>query len=118
MIDLVAIDKIYLYSGFTNMRCGLKKLTLKVASSFNITDYSRSLFIFCGRNKKSIKILEVTSDGTWLYQKYFSNGRFKWSKDNDEKIMNLTIRQLRWLLDGLSIVQSQASKEHSEVILY
>ena len=34
MIDLSETAGIYLYPGFTDMRCGIRSLTIKVATSF------------------------------------------------------------------------------------
>lgn len=81
MIDLSETAGIYLYPGFTDMRCGIRSLTIKVAASFAPEKYKKSLFVFCGRNKHSIKILEIEDDGTWLYQKRFHDGRFRWPKE-------------------------------------
>lgn len=117
MIDLSEIRGIYLYPGFTDMRCGIKTLTIKVAASFGPEEYKKSLFVFCGRNKHSIKILEIDDDGTWLYQKRFHDGRFRWPKKGESATVSLTRRQIQWLLDGLSIVQKDASKEIDEMIL-
>ena len=118
MIDLSETAGIYLYPGFTDMRCGIRSLTIKVAASFAPEKYKKSLFVFCGRNKHSIKILEIGDDGTWLYQKRFHDGRFKWPKEGEGQTISLTKRQIQWLLDGLSIVQKSASKEIDEMILY
>ena len=118
MIDLSETAGIYLYPGFTDMRCGIRSLTIKVAASFAPEKYKKSLFIFCGRNKHSIKILEIDDDGTWLYQKRFHDGRFTWPKEGESQTISLTKRQIQWLLAGLSIVQKGASKEIEEMILY
>jgi len=48
MIDLSEIRGIYLYPGFTDMRCGIRTLTIKVAASFGPEEYKKSLFVFCG----------------------------------------------------------------------
>ena len=118
MIDLSETAGIYLYPGFTDMRCGIRSLTIKVAASFAPEKYKKSLFIFCGRNKHSIKILEIDDDGTWLYQKRVHDGRFKWPREGESQTISLTKRQIQWLLAGLSIVQKGASKEIEEMILY
>ena len=99
MIDLSEIRGIYLYPGFTDMRCGIRTLTIKVAASFGPEEYKKSLFVFCGRNKHSIKILEIDDDGTWLYQKRFHDGRFRWPKKGESATVSLTRRQIQWLLE-------------------
>ncbi|NPV43390.1 MAG: hypothetical protein HPY70_14055 [Firmicutes bacterium] len=50
-------------------------------------------------------------NGFWLYYRRLERGKFKWPADSS-KSMSITYRELRWLLDGLSISQKQA---HAEV---
>jgi transposase len=99
------------------MRCGIKSLSVKVNSSFTPEESESCLFIFCGRRKNSIKILEFSKDGVWLYQKVFNASRFRWPK-YEETTIELEERQLLWLLDGLSIVQVKASKETGNLVRF
>lgn len=91
MSDLSEISRIYFYPGFTDMRC----VTIKVAAFFGPDERKKSLFVFCGRNKHSIKILEIGDDGTWLYQKRFHDGRFRWPKEGENQTISLTRRQMQ-----------------------
>ncbi len=109
MIDLTKIEAIYLYPGTTDMRKGINGL-LGLASSFiDKNNMGNKLFIFCGKDKRNLKILEMDYDGFWLYQKRLVTGKFKWPKSiSDTNIIDK--RQLLWLLDGLSVVQPTAHK--------
>ncbi len=111
MIGLSGIRNIYLYPGYTDMRCGIKSLSVKVSACFSPEECESCLFLFCGRRRNSMKALSFSKDGVWLYQKVFDKGSFKWPKKADGETMAIEERQLRWLLDGLSIVQKSASAE-------
>lgn len=117
MIDLKDIEGIYLYKGNTDMRMGIFGLSALAQTIIPVNDMRRRLFIFCGKTKKSVKILELDYDGWWLYQKRLINGKYVWPKNMDENTM-IDKRQLQWLLDGLSIVQKYAHKEEKITITY
>ena len=107
MIDLSKIEGIYLYTEITDMRKGITGLLGLVTSFISKTDMGNRLFIFCGKDKRNIKILQMDYDGYWLYQKRLVTGKFKWPKSSDGTVI-IDKRQLLWLLDGLSIVQKSA----------
>lgn len=112
MIDLTKIESIYVYAGTTDMRKGITGLLGLAESIIERKEMAHRLFIFCGKDKRNIKILEMDYDGYWLYQKRLVTGKFKWPKENDKNLI-IDKRQFQWLLDGLSIIQPTA---HSNVL--
>lgn len=118
MIDLAGIKDVYLYTGTTDMRAGLKSLTVKVASDFAGKDMTGCLFLFCGRDRKSMKALEFAEDGTWLYQKRLDSDRFQWPQTADETKITLEEHQLRRLLSGLSFVSAKHTADEKHIIRY
>lgn len=108
MIDLSEIESIYLYSGYIDMRKGINGL-IGLSSEIAGEGMGHKLFVFCGKRKDSLKILEMDYDGFWLYQKKLVTGRFNWPKKGNE-IMPIDKRQLKWLLDGLPVVQKSAHR--------
>lgn len=83
------------------MRSGINSLSVKVSLDFGEDDCTGLLFLFCGRNRRSIKILEFTEDGVWLYQKRLECGRFKWLKSDGTSTVRMDEDQLRSLLEGI-----------------
>ncbi|MCT4507215.1 MAG: IS66 family insertion sequence element accessory protein TnpB [Tepidibacter sp.] len=77
---------------------------------FKLDPFSNSLFIFCNRNKDKIKILQWEHSGFWLYYKRLEKGKFNWPM-NENQVKTITQRELRWLLDGLSLEQPKALKK-------
>ncbi len=113
MIDLSKIENIYVYAGVTDMRKGITGLLGLASSIIERKDMAHRLFIFCGKDKRNIKILEMDYDGFWLYQKRLVTGKFKWPNENDNSSLIIDKRQFQWLLDGLSMIQPTA---HSNMI--
>ena len=107
MIDLSKIEAIYLYTKITDMRKGITGLLGLAQGLVEKKDMGNRLFIFCGKDKRNIKILEMDYDGYWLYQKRLVTGKFKWPKSNSNSII-IDKRQLSWLFQGLSMFQPTA----------
>lgn len=114
MIELSRIESIYLWTGYIDMRKGFNGLIALAESIVPHESIGHRLFIFCGRRKRSIKALELDSDGWWLYQKRLVTGKYQWPKET-EGLMTIDRRQLSWLLDGLSPVQPKAHSNINEL---
>jgi transposase len=69
--------------------------------------YSGHLFAFSNRRRTVIKVLYWDRNGFCLWQKRLERERFRWPETRAE-VMDLTTRELQWLLDGLELTQSQA----------
>lgn len=72
---------------------------------------SNSLYIFCNRNHNKLKCLYYDGTGFWLLYKRLESGTFKWPKSADEKFLEISEQQLKWLLEGLKMEQKTAFKE-------
>lgn len=109
MIDLSKIENIYIVPGFTDMRKQADGLTAIISVNYPEKELKpNQLFIFCGRSKTIIKILEIDNTGIWVYYKKTHGDKFIWPKNEDINIIDK--RQLRWFLEGLNIVQKTAHK--------
>ena len=109
MLDGVVPKEVYLACGATDLRKSIDGLAVLVKESFNLDPFSQSLFVFCNRRKDKLKILRWDRSGFWLYYRRLERGRFKWpEKVAGERPVAIDYRQLRWLLDGLSLRQPGA----------
>jgi len=109
MLILTNSGQVYLACGATDLRKSIDGLAAIVQMRFKLDPFSNCLFIFCNKSKDKIKILEWEYSGFWLYYKRLEKGRFKWPS-NENEVKSVTQRELRWLLDGLSIDQPKAHK--------
>jgi transposase len=55
--DISGVNRIYLVSGYTDMRKSIDGLMAIVRDTCQLDPYSNSLFLFCGRRADRIKAL-------------------------------------------------------------
>lgn len=114
MLDQTRVDGVYLAAGSTDLRKSIDGLAILVAETFELDPFSSNLFVFCNRGRDKLKILHWDHNGFWLYYRRLEKGRFHWPSDRlNPDAVRITQRQLRWLLDGLSLEQRQAHEEVS-----
>lgn len=106
---LSGVAKIYLVSGYTDMRRSIDGLMAIVRDVYELDTYSNSLFLFCGKRCDRLKALHFDKDGFVLYYKHLDSGRFQWPRNPDE-LKNLTRQEFSWLMEGLSIKQPKVIK--------
>lgn len=111
MLASVAAERVFLACGSTDMRKSINGLSVLVQECFLRDPFEGTLFVFCNKQKNKVKILRWEHDGFWLYYKRLEKGIFKWPSSSKDKGLNVTERELRWLLDGLTLEQKSAHKE-------
>ncbi|WP_279380701.1 IS66 family insertion sequence element accessory protein TnpB [Caldicoprobacter guelmensis] len=110
MLGLASTQKVYLACGSTDMRKSIDSLAAIVQQSFALDPFSSALFVFCNKSRDKIKILQWDHNGFWLYYKRLEKGKFDWLKEG-AGTAKISVRKLRWLLDGLSLKQRSAHKK-------
>lgn len=105
--DAVGFRRIYICTGYTDLRLGIDGLAAVVNAGFGLDPTEEgSLFLFCGRRCDRMKALLYEGDGWLLLYKRFTNGRLQWPR-NEKEVRDLTPQQFRWLMEGLSIDQKK-----------
>lgn len=113
MLKDVRLERVYLACGSTDLRKSIDGLAVLVKEGFALDPFSPCIFVFCNRQRDKLKILQWEHNGFWLHYRRLEKGKFQWpAKDSVGKVTSVSHRELRWLLDGLSLNQRQA---HSEV---
>lgn len=106
--------KVYLATGFTDLRCGIDGLANIIRFQFKLDPYDKNtLFLFCGRGNDRIKALLWEGDGFLLMYKRLDNGAFRWPRLTDEA-MSITEDQYRMLMQGFEIVARNPISELKE----
>lgn len=102
--DISSYDGIYLACGSTDLRSSVDGLAIIIRQDFKMDVFGNYLFLFCNRKRNRLKGLSWDSNGFVLYYKRLDGegARFKWPKDPKD-VRNITLKQLRLLMDGLSI---------------
>lgn len=107
--------RVYLATGVTDMRKSMNTLSILVAQRMDLNPLSGHLFGFCNRKRDTLKILYWDRNGFCLWHKRLERDRFRWPQ-NDAEVQMIGSRELRWLLDGLSIQQSaHGALEYSSI---
>lgn len=109
--DASRFKKVYLVTGFTDLRRGIDGLATITRFQFQLDPYDKNtLFLFCGRRSDRIKGLLWEGDGFLLLYKRLDNGAFRWPRNADEALA-ITPEQYRMLMQGLEIVARNPIKE-------
>ncbi|MBD0384855.1 IS66 family insertion sequence element accessory protein TnpB [Paenibacillus sedimenti] len=112
MLTLSSVQNVYLATGSTDLRKSIDGLAAIVQEGFGLNPFSSCLFVFCNRECNKLKILHWEHNGFWLFYRRLERGTFQWPNES-VGTTTITSRELRWLLDGLSLSQRQA---HQKVI--
>ena len=57
--DISKAEHIYIAAGYTDMRKQIDGLSAIVQHHFNLDPFSNSVFLFCGRNSRIMKVLII-----------------------------------------------------------
>jgi transposase len=101
---------VYLAVGATDMRKQINTLSILVQETMELDPFSGSVFVFCNRRRSTVKALYWDRNGFCLWQKRLEKERFRWPETTEE-VLRISPRELRWLLDGLELVQGGAHRQ-------
>lgn len=110
------IGKVLLYSKPMDMRKSIKGLSIFVAANLR-KDPNNGVFVFYNKRRSKIKVLYWQTNGYCLFYKSLEGGVFIVPKGKDEEI-DLSPRQLRWLLEGLDLNKVRGPKEKTHSVHY
>ena len=110
MIAFGSNTKVYLASGATDMRKAVNGLMVLVQDVLQADPFSSHLFVFCNRLRDKIKILYWHNNGFWLFYRRLERQRFWWPGAHEQVALEISTRELSWLLEGLDITRVDAHK--------
>lgn len=111
MISFGANTRVYLAAGPTDMRKAINGLMVLVSDVLEADPFSSHLFVFCNRLRDKIKILYWHNNGFWLFYRRLEQQRFWWPQAGEQTSIELSSRELGWLLEGLDVTQVKAHKK-------
>lgn len=103
---------IYIQPGGTDMRKYINGLSALVQEKMGKNVFSQSLFIFCSRDRKRLKILYWERNGFCLWMKRLEQDKFPWPKDGAEAL-RIEHGQLRMLLSGIDFFHAHQELNYS-----
>lgn len=109
--DGTGFKKVYIATGFTDLRRGIDGLARTIRFQFQLDPYNRNtLFLFCGKRTDRIKGLLWEGDGFLLLYKRIENGNFRWPRTTEEAL-EITTEQYQMLMQGLEILAKRPIQE-------
>lgn len=113
MFELNATRTVYLHHSAIDFRKSINGLASLVEHGLGLNAFANAVFVFANRRRDRIKILGWDVNGFWLLHKRLESERFVWPRAQQE-VIELTVQQLDWLLQGIDI---QAMRTHRELSL-
>ena len=112
MIRPVNEVRVHLCRDIVDFRKQIRGLSVLVQEQLDLDPFSAHLFAFCNRRRDHIKLLFWERNGFVLWQKKLEADRFPWPRDAQVDVIELSGRDLNWLLDGMDVF---AMKPHDEL---
>ena len=101
--DASGFRRIYLATGYTDLRRGMEGLASIIKFNFQLDPYQKDiLFLFCGRRTDRIKGLVWEGDGFLLLYKRLESGHFTWPRSSAD-LKSMSAEQFHWLMQGFAI---------------
>jgi transposase len=100
MIPLPAGVRVWLATGYTDMRKGFPSLALQVQEILHRDPLNGHLFCFRGRRGNLLKVIWHDGQGACLFTKRLERGRFIWPSPA-EGVVTISSAQLGYLLSGI-----------------
>ncbi len=101
MFRLDAGLKVYLHREAVDGRKNINGLATLVEQGLGLDPFAAAVYVFSNRRRNRIKLLMWDRTGFWLLMKRLEADRFVWPKESP--VVELTIEQLHWLLEGINI---------------
>jgi len=108
MIPISSGVRVWIASGHTDMRKGMRGLSLLVQEGLGRDPFAGDVFVFRGRGGSLIKAVWHDGVGLSLYAKRLDRGRFIWPQTVDGAVA-LTAGQMSYLLEGIDWRNPQAT---------
>jgi transposase len=96
-----------------DFRKAINGLSILVAEQFDLDPFSAQVFAFCNRKRNQVKLLVWERNGFVLWQKRLEKDRFPWPRAIGSGVVQLSGRELNWLLDGMDVFAMQPHDELS-----
>jgi len=100
MIKFDAFTKIFIHRNAVDFRKSINGLSEIVQTEMELDLFGQYLFVFTSRDRRKIKMLYWDRTGFALWLKRLEKAKFPWPRKFEEDVIELSGKQLEWLLDG------------------
>lgn len=109
-----SIYKFYLKPGTTDLRKAINGLSVLIQNEMSHNIFSKSLFLFCNRQRKLLKIIYWDNTGFCVWQKKLEKERFPWP-DTEDEAREITLEELKMLLKGIDFFKAHKKLTFSRI---
>ncbi len=95
--------EVYLCREVVDFRKSINGLSAIVEEHLGLNPFGPQLFVFCNRRRDKLKILYWERSGFVLWYKRLEKQRFPWPNRDKSDVLEMTGRELNWLLDGIDL---------------
>lgn len=106
---------IYLKPGPSNMNHQITGFAHIVQAEMNLDVFSKSIFVFCGPYRKTLKVLYWNLNGFCLWIKKLHKDRFPWPKPGNP-YMEITYAQFNMILNGINFFTAHKEIKNKSLI--
>lgn len=111
----LAHTKIFIKPGATDLRKAVNGLSILIQEEMYEQPLSGTLFMFCNKSRKLIKVIWWDKTGFWLCQKKLEKAAWPWP-ESEEKVQQLSTDELHMLLKGIDFWKAHKPLYYSRVI--
>lgn len=104
------VKAVYLYPKPVDFRKSINGLAALVELDIKVAVFDPALFVFLNRTRNQVKILYWHRNGFCLWLKRLEAERFKTKPDAGDEAIELTVRELNQLLEGIDLWGNQPHK--------
>ena len=106
--------KIYVRPGSTDLRKGVSGLTAIIENEMKLSALSESVFLFCNKSHKLLKVIFWNKTGFWIAQKRLERSTWPWPHPATAA-REITPAQLSLLLWGIDFWRAHEEIKFSSV---
>jgi len=104
--------RVHLCRDVVDFRKQIRGLSVLVEEQLELDPFNSQLFAFCNRRRDQVKLLLWERNGFVLWQKKLERDHFAWPRHENREVIELSGRELNWLLDGIDVF---SVRPHSEL---
>lgn len=117
IVDVSEVKSIYICTKKVDFRKQINGLVTFIELELGQDVIDGSLFIFVNGCKNKIKMIYYDGSGFWMLVKRMEKDKFKNEFEEALKLNTLTQRQLKYLLEGLRIDETNIDKSKKKQLL-
>ena len=107
--------RVFVRPGATDLRKQINGLAAMAQGEMSQDLFSGSLFVFCNKTRKILKVLYWDRTGFALWQKKLERHRYPWPK-TEEAAKEIAVDQFRMVLDGIDFWNAHQKLFYSTVL--